>query len=577
MLHFRAIRRAALLGLTLLSACGAADPTSGSPTLGSPASGSPSGAAVHSRQSTLSGVYGAFLDGEFAISQSDQSEAAAQFLRALAGDPNNPELLQQAFIACVLSGRSEATQLARQLPDNQAAQLLLGDNDARSGDWDAAEARFRGLPRQGVTQLLQPLLVAWVQQGSGRTDTALGTLRPYLDGQRFRGAYALHAALIADLGGHDADAAKLYRAAQSEFPGVDLRLAQILASWQSRQNHQAEALRIMAGLTDTSPEMAIALPGLVAHLQQRPVSKATDGIAEAYLALAGALRDQDASDFAMLLLRLALELRPDFTPARLLAADILQTQKHNELALQMLTPVAADDPLSPVVRLHRATLTEQLGQSVEAMAALRQIAQEYPDSPLPLLQEGDLLRMKQRFPEAISAYSSALERIKSPGRNDWPIFYDRGVAYERTHQWPKAEADFRHALDLAPDQPLVLNYLGYSWADAGVHLTDARKMIEAAAQQRPNDGAITDSLGWVMLRQGDSSGAVRTLERAVELEPDDATINGHLGDAYWAAGRKLEATYQWQRALALNPEPDDVAKLEAKLKTGASPSVVSGQ
>ena len=185
------------------------------------------------------------------------------------------------------------------------------------------------------------------------------------------------------------------------------------------------------------------------------------------------------------------------------------------------------------------------------------------------MREGDLLRGKQRFAEAIAAYDRAIARIKTPGPTDWLVFYDRGICYERSRQWTKAEADFKHALTLAPDQPFVLNYLGYSWADMGQNLAQARAMIDKAVQHRPNDGAIVDSLGWVMLRQGETSPKrCRTLERAVELEPEDASINGHLGDAYWAAGRKLEATYQWRRALTFNPEPDDAAKLEAKLQGG---------
>ena len=156
------------------------------------------------------------------------------------------------------------------------------------------------------------------------------------------------------------------------------------------------------------------------------------------------------------------------------------------------------------------------------------------------------------------------------------MFYDRGIALERSHQWQAAEADFHHALELAPDQPFVLNYLGYAWADMGRNLDRARQMIQKAAERRPNDGAITDSLGWVAYRQGDVGEAVRTLERAVELEPEDATINAHLGDAYWAAGRKIEARFQWQRALTFNPEPGDAANLEAKLKTAQAGPVVSG-
>jgi Flp pilus assembly protein TadD len=205
------------------------------------------------------------------------------------------------------------------------------------------------------------------------------------------------------------------------------------------------------------------------------------------------------------------------------------------------------------------------------------MARDYPDSPLPDEQRGDILRMTQHFTDAVAAYDKAVARISHPASSDWIVFYDRGVAEERSHQWAKAKTDFEHALQLSPDQPFVLNYLGYSMADMGHQLDEARRMIQSAAERRPNDGAITDSLGWVMFRQGHTKDAVQTLERAVELEPEDATINAHLGDAYFAAGRKIEAQYQWRRALTLNPTPDDAAKLEAKLNTGRTGAVLSGQ
>jgi len=522
-------------------------------------------------------VFGEYLAGRFAMSQGDAQTAATQFLNALATRPDDTDLQQQAFVASLIAGRSEAIQLARALPDSQAAQLLLGQSAVRAGHWQAAEQRFQSLPRQGLTQLLQPLLVAWSQQGDGRTDAALATLRPFLDGQRFRGVYALHAAMIADQAGRTADAAKLYRQAQVDFGQTNLRLAQILASAQARRGHVGEAQRVLAGIAADAPDMAIALPALTAASMTPTVPRAVDGIAEAYLALAATLRSQDAGDFAMLVLRLALDLRPDFTAARLLAADILESQHHLENALQMLAPVANDDPLVSVVRLQRAALIERLGHTDEALHALQRIARDYPESPVPAMREGDLLRGKQRFPEAIGAYDRAIARIKAPTAHDWLAFYDRGICHERAHQWSKAEADFKHALALSPDQPFVLNYLGYSWADMGQNLTQARAMIDKAVQRRPNDGAIVDSLGWIMLRQGEVTEAVRTLERAVELDPEDASINGHLGDAYWAAGRKLEATYQWRRALIFNPEPEDAAKLEAKLQNGRPSTVVSGQ
>jgi len=548
-----------MLVLALLSACAAAD--------------APTAAA----SSDTTGVFAQYLVGRFALDQSDPQTAAAQFLQARASRPDDTELLQQAFIAALTAGRPEAAELARQLPDSQPAQLLLGAIQARAGHWQAAEQHFRALPHQGLAQLLQPLLIAWAQQGAGHTDAALATIHPYLDGQRFRGVYALHSALIADQAGRMTDAARLYRLAVSEYGTTNLRLAQIVASWQARQGQPGAAQKTLAAMAADAPELSISLPALLSAVTRPPVANAIDGIAESYLALAAALNQQDAGQFAMLLLHLALELRPDFTPARLLAADILDSQHLTEKARQTLAQVRGDDTLIGVVRLHRATESERLGHVDDATRDLRKLAQDYPASPLPAMREGDLLRSKQRFAEAITAYDRAIARISQPMEQDWLVFYDRAICYERAHQWAKAEADFKHALSLAPDQPYVLNYLGYSWADMGQHLHQAREMIEKAIQHRPNDGAIVDSLGWVMLRQGDIDDAVRTLERAVELEPEDPAINGHLGDAYWAAGRKLEATYQWRRALTFNPEPADAVKLEAKLQGSKPISVVSGQ
>jgi tetratricopeptide (TPR) repeat protein len=524
-----------------------------------------------------SGVYGDFLAGRFAESQSDPADATDAFLKGLAGRPGDQELLQQAFIAAVMSGRPEAFQLARQLPDNPIAQLLLADQYARAGNWAAAAQGFRALPHQGLTQLLQPLLVAWAQQGAGQTDDALATLRPFVAGQRFRGIFALHAGMIADLGGRQADAAQFYPIAQAEMPQMNLRLAQILASWDARSGQPAAAQRTLASLAEGSPDVTIAIPALEANSADRPVATPIEGIAEAYLAFGGALRAEDSHEYAMLMLRLALDLRPGLTAARLLAADVLANDQHIDAALQMLASVPANDPLGAVIRLRRVGILMQANRSDEALRELDRIAADYPDSPLPAIQRGDILRSKERYADAIVAYSAGIAKLGQPGGEDWPVFYDRGIAYEQSHQWRKAEADFRRALQLAPDQPYVLNYLGYSWADKGEHLAEAQQMIQKAAERRPNDGAITDSLGWVMLRQGNVADAVQVLERAVELEPEDPTINGHLGDAYLAAGRALEAQYQWRRALTLNPDPEDTAKLEAKLQVPASSSVASGR
>ncbi len=562
-------RRSILLTLSLLTACGAAEVGGGgkgqvavSDHAAKPAEPGHSAGEVPS---------GLFLAARLAGQSGDLQTATDLFLRALAQDPTSRELREQAFLSCLLTNRPEAETLARGQPDNVAAQLLLAGLEAQRGQWDRTEARFAALPQQGVTQALQPLLVAWAQYGGGHPDIALATLRPYVAGQRFRGVYALHAAMIADLSERVPEAARLYHVAQAEYGPLNLALARALASWQARQNPgaagDAAAAHTLAALAAVSPDLQLALPSLQRHAADRQVRRATDGIAEVYLALAAALRAQDASEYAALLLHLALDLRPDLTGARLLSSEIMAASNHPDEALAVLAPIGPDDPIAPLIDQRKAQLLDQLGRVPDAMQLLARMEQTLPSRAEPWRLQGTLLRNARRFDEAVAAYDQAVQRTPEPQSEDWPLFYERGVALERLHRWPAAEADLLHALQLQPDQANVLNYLGYSWADQGIQLTRAHEMILRAVAQHPNDGAMLDSLGWVMLRQGDTAGAIKELEHAAEVDSEDPEMNGHLGDAYRAAGRKLEAYWQWQRALTLKPEADTVPALRAKLKT----------
>ena len=552
------VSRTVFLALSLLSACAASN-ASIDAQLGD---SQPGGANYPA------GAFGQFLAGRFAMAQADPDSGATALSEAVALAPNEQDLITHAFLANLAAERAEALPLARRIPENQIAQLVLADEDMRAGRWDAAENRYHALPRQGMTQLLQPLLVAWSQQGAGQTDAALATLRPFADNPRFRGIFALHAAMIADLAGRRAEAGQYYEIVRGDATDTNLRLAQILANWLARNGQPAEARQLLTSVADRVPEIRIALRDLLAHIDERPVASVSDGVAEVYVALAAALRAQDQNDLALLMLQLTFRVRPDFTAARLLQEEIQTAEKHLELALRAVEKIPAKDPLTSMARLRRAALMSRLDRTDEAIDALQRIGADYPDSTLPDIQLGDILRVKRRYGDAIVSYTKAISRIDTPLRSDWVVFYDRGVAYERNGKWPLAEADLKLALQLSPGQPFVLNYLGYTWADMGRNLPQARDMIQTAAAARQNDGAVTDSLGWVMFRQGDIASAVRALERAVELEPEDSTITDHLGDVYYAAGRKLEARYEWKRALTLNPAPEDIPKLEDKLKNG---------
>ena len=315
-----------------------------------------------------------------------------------------------------------------------------------------------------------------------------------------------------------------------------------------------------------SGDLAMSRLALEARVRDRAVPGAADGIAEAFVAMAASLQQQPAgAETAQLLLRLALGLRPGFASARLLLADMETSARRGRAALETLEGVSATDPLIPVVRLRQAAIEDSLGQTEAAETRLERLAREYPDRPEPLAQAGALLRRKGRFVQAVAMYDRAIARLGAPSRANWGVFYERGIAHERAGQWPEAESDFQFALRLSPDQPSVLNYLGYSWTEQGVHLVEARGMIERALEQRPGDGAIVDSLGWVLLRLGDTQGALTNLERGVELQPEDPVVNGHLGDALAAAGRWREAEFQWRRALTLKPEADEEKRINARL------------
>jgi tetratricopeptide (TPR) repeat protein len=559
----RGLRRLAILPLALLAACAS----------GAPAA-PPQDDVTWSRgagQFRPSGVFGAYLAGRLAASEMDTAVAADQFARALAADPGNAELLQRAFLAALADGR-DSTPLARRVLQRDPGALIANLDvlvaDANAGRFDRVEARLRILPRQGAAQLLQPLLLAWSQLGRNQPDAALATLRPLTEGVRFRGTFAVHAGLVADLAGRPGEAERHFRTAVSEGGGQSLRLAEIVAGFEARQGRPDQARRILGELSSQSDDVAMVEARLAADLSRRAVRDARDGMAEALLGLAGALRQQEAGEFALLLLRLSLRLRPDFPPATILLADVLENDRRYEAAAAALSRVSPASAYAPMAEIRAAMLLDRLDRPDDAIAALERLAAANPARPEPLARMGDILRSRSRFAEAARAYDRAIARLGPPERRHWSLYYARGIAHERAKDWPRAERDFLTALDLSPDQPYVLNYLGYSWVEQGRELERARRMIERAVELRPHDGHIIDSLGWVLFRLGDYRAAVRWLERAVELEPRDAVINDHLGDAYWAVGRQAEARFQWRRALNLGPEPAEIARIEAKLRDG---------
>ena len=555
-------RRFWLLAAALLSACAAGD------NMERP--------ALRGAAPEVTGAFGSYLAGRFATNEADTKYAADSLIQALRLDPSEPEVVQRAFIAALLDGRADAARLARVIPNEPLAAMFLAGQDAQAGRYDRAEQRFRALPRQGLSAVLQPLLLAWAQQGRGQTDAALATLRPLTETGRQRGIYALHGAMIADIADRPREAERLVRIALADSATPSLPLTRTMAGILMRAGQAAEAERLLDRLGRGHDDAGLFAEtgGRDAVATRRVVASATEGMAEAYLALATALRGPQAGEFSLALVRLAMQLRPRYGPALLAGADALSDEGQYAAALALLERGDRADPFAPVLALRRAGLLDRLDRVPEAEAELRRLAAQFPRAYQPMARLGDLYRGRQNWAPAITAYDAAILRLGAPVVVHWPLFYARGIALERAKRWPEAEADFQRALSLNPEQPLVLNYLAYSWVELGQNLVEARRMLERAVELRPNDGNIADSLGWALYKLGDIPGAVRWLEKAVELESQSSVINDHLGDAYWAQGRRREALFQWRRALMLGPEGDEGPKIEAKVANGlaAQPS-----
>jgi len=308
----------------------------------------------------------------------------------------------------------------------------------------------------------------------------------------------------------------------------------------------------------------------------RIVQSAQAGAAEALYGLGASLGRRGGEDLGLVYLQLALYLEPHHPLSLLSLADLYESLKKPELAVKAYERVPENSPLHRNAAIQMAANLDKLDRGEEAQKQLEGLIAQDPNDLEAIMGLGDVLRGHKKYAECADVYSKGIATLKQLTKANWTMFYFRGICYERAHQWPKAEADLKKALELLPDQPNVLNYLGYSWIDQGKNLDQGAAMIKRAVQQRPDDGYIVDSLGWAYYKLGNYDEAVQQLERAVDLKPEDPTINDHLGDAYWRIGRKLEAHFQWAHARDLKPERDELPKILAKLKSGL-PAETSSQ
>ena len=514
---------------------------------------------------------GGYLAARSAIFASDFAEAAQYYARALVRDPSNVSLLENAATAYLgLGDLDRAAPIARRLiqsgAESQLSGLILFGDAARNGNWNTIGPDLdAGLT---VGPLFDGLARAWALVGDGRMTDAIAAFDEVGNSQGVEAFGLYHKALALASVGDFEGAAEIF----SGETGNTIRLTR-------RGLIAYVEVPLFPGYMFVRTNLDPYLEDVVRRLEAdevlpfTTVRSAQDGMAEIYYSIASALQGEAQQAYTLLYSRMAVALRPDHIDALLMTAELLEDLERYDLATEVYDTVPRDDPSFHAAELGRAEALRRSGREDAAIEVLRQLTESHGELPLIHVTLGDTLRGMERFEESIKPYNDALALIETPEEQHWIVYFARGISHERTGQWDKAEADFRKALELRPEQPQVMNYLGYSFLEMQTNYEEALDLIERAVALRPDSGYIIDSLGWGLYRLGRYEEAVVHMEKAVELMPIDPVVNDHLGDVYWAVGRKREAEFQWHRALSFIDHEDasgdiDPDRVRRKLEVG---------
>jgi tetratricopeptide (TPR) repeat protein len=520
---------------------------------------------------------GSYLAARHASVERDANSASAFYLSALRSDPKNNELLDRAFISSLADGDiDEAVKLADRIltldKSNRVARLVVGVRDLKLKKYPTAQININQSIRGPITDLVATLLSSWASYGAGDAKTAVANIDKLTGPEWYPIFKDLHAGMILELSGKEKDAGARFERAYKLDDSM-LRITEAYARWTSRNKDTAAASGIFEAFDKKLPRHPLVQEGLrelKAGKKMPPlIDSAQAGAAEALYGIGATLTRRGGEDLALVYLQLALYLQPNHPLALLSLADLYESVKKPQMAIKVYERMPANSPLKRNAQIQLATNLDAADRSDEAIKILKEVTTEDPKDIEAIMALGNVERGRKKFSDCAVTYSQALDATPAAtDKNTWVTYYYRGICEERSKQWNKAEADMRKALDLQPEQPHVLNYLGYSWIDQGINLDEGMKMIKRAVDQRPDDGYIVDSLGWAYYRIGNFEDAVKNLERAIDLKPEDPTINDHLGDAYWRIGRTLEAKFQWAHARDLKPEAEELPKIEAKIENG---------
>ena len=523
--------------------------------------------------SAVKSIFGAYLASQFAQRRQDWDNAAGYLDALRIMRPSDIDVLKKAIVLEMGAGNPQAALAAAQdlldlkeeadLSSRALAALFLVTEAFAQEDYASARERLIHMPSGSFTDFMLPLLYSWLSAAEGTLDIA------HLDRHAVQ---VLHAAYIADFLDNDHLVGdlldRLSRVQDMPLPALE-RLADFNATLDRTsiaQRLYLEYLQYVPSSDRVVNKLRRFDPALSLY---KTAASPRAGLARAYYDMGYILQKDGADDSAQIFVAIALFLDKNLDEAYMLDAQIAEKADRLDDAVTAYFNIPQGSPYFIQARRQAANLYADMGAPERAIAVLQSLY-NYAASIDALIQIGDIHRQQEDYTAALEAYNHAANQLGGtiPPQH-WYLHYVRGIAQEQIGNWLEAEADLRQALAIQPEHPFVLNYLGYAMADRGQDLDAALNMIQRAVDKRPEDGYITDSLGWVYYKLGEYAKAVPHLELAVELLPADPIVNDHLGDAYWQVGRRIEARYQWLRARNHRDiDAEHRAALTAKIKDG---------